>query len=64
MRWPDHSLVRIHEFTTILVTLPATNDVKSPLLRLDEGTIHQINRDGSSNSFRISTPHAAVGVKG
>jgi hypothetical protein len=64
LRWPDNSLVRVNQLTSMAITPPATNKLEKPSLRLNDGTIYQLNKDGTSNSLQISTPMIKARIRG
>jgi serine/threonine protein kinase len=64
LRWPNERVVRINELTSMEISQPATNKLDTPPLRLNDGKIYFFNRDGTSNSFRFTTPEATASIRG
>jgi hypothetical protein len=63
LRWPDKSVLRINQLTSMEISQPATNKLVQPALRLDDGTIN-FKRDGTSNTFHIMTPAGVGRIRG
>ena len=64
LRWPDNSVLRVNELTSVEIQQPGIHKLERPALELKEGTIYRFNRDGTTNSFRLNTPSVKAAIRG